>query len=347
VGYEYIPRTQDNAYTLFGYQAGETAFPSDIERFSGKTFRSWNTLVYRELVEWENVGGRIVSQTDGNGNIIWKVPNVGGYHTITYDMTLNKNEVIRFTNLPTGTQYTIQEIYANHYQADNSSDSAGHVPIGKASNIAEEGYEIKQVLTTNGTVSQTAIAKDTVSGTIDTPNVRYYNQFTNELKSVKTQITILKMNQDGSSPLPGAVFDLYDEAGYQANPKVPLKTGLVSSSEEGKEGTIDLGELTDGVYYLVETAAPAGYNKLTEPVTITVSQGGVTYNQENSTLDSDGGGTQGTYETGYQLTVVNDEGAVLPHTGGPGTKALYLFGVTLICLAGAGFVMKRRRTHRA
>ena len=30
VGYEYVPREQDDAYTLFGYQDGETAFQSDI-----------------------------------------------------------------------------------------------------------------------------------------------------------------------------------------------------------------------------------------------------------------------------------------------------------------------------
>jgi hypothetical protein len=33
--------------------------------------------------------------------------------------------------------------------------------------------------------------------------VRYYNQFTNDLKSIKVQITILKTNQSGSVPLSG------------------------------------------------------------------------------------------------------------------------------------------------
>ena len=174
VGYEYVPRTQDNAYTLFGYQEGETAFPTDIERFSGKTFRAWNTLVYRDLVEWENVGGRIVSKTDDDGNILWKVPgDEGGYHSITYDMTLNRKGVLRFTNLPTGTRYTIREIYANYYGADNAEDSSGHTPIEKTSNLDAEGYEIAQVLTKGGTVSRTELENDTVSGTIDTPNVRY------------------------------------------------------------------------------------------------------------------------------------------------------------------------------
>ena len=162
-------------------------------------------------------------------------------------MTLNQNEVIRFTNLPTGTKYKIQEIYANYYKADYSDDSEGHPPIQKESNISAEGYEIAQVQTTNGTVTRTAIDNDTVSGIIVSPNVRYYNQFTNHLKTVKTKVTILKTDQDGSTPLPGAVFDLYDEAGYGANPKSALKTDLTSSAEAGKEGKalVLAGRITD------------------------------------------------------------------------------------------------------
>ena len=124
-------------------------------------------------------------------------------------VSLNRNEVIRFTNLPTGTKYRIQEIYANHYKADNSADSAGHAPIEKVSNISDEGYEISEPLTTNGTVEKTAVNNDTISGTITTPNVRYYNQFTNILTAVKAKIKILKTSQTGITPLPGAIFDLY------------------------------------------------------------------------------------------------------------------------------------------
>ena len=195
-------------------------------------------------------------------------------------------------------------------------------------------------------MSSTEIANDTVSGTIDTPNVRYYNQFTNELKTVKAQVTIYKTNQDASRPVTGAVFDLYDEEGYNADPQVLLQTGLVSSDETGKEGTIDLGKLADGTYYLVETAAPPGYELLSDPVTITVAQGDVTYSQENSVLDDNGTGKTGDLQNGYQLTVVNDEGVVLPYTGGPGTTLIYICGIIFIGLAGAGLMMRKRRYDR-
>ncbi|MBE6994728.1 MAG: LPXTG cell wall anchor domain-containing protein, partial [Ruminococcaceae bacterium] len=206
------------------------------------------------------------------------------------------------------------------------------------------GYEISQVLHTNGTVSQTLIANDTVSGTIDAPNVRYYNQFTNTLKSVKVKVTILKTNQDGAKPLPGAVFDLYDAAGYAKEPKEALQSGLVSSSEEGKVGTIELGALSDGVYYLVETHAPAGYNQLTTPVVITVSNGDVSYSQDNTSLDDTGAGKSGDFENGYVLKVVNDAGVELPMTGGMGVWRLMALG--LLLTLGAGAALMRRRDER-
>jgi len=340
VGYEYVPRTGSGSFTLFGYQEGETAFASDIERFSGKTFKAWNTLVYRKLVEWENVGGRIVSKTDADGNILWKVPvDEDGYHSITYDMTLNRKGVLRFTNLPTGTRYSIREIYANYYGADNAEDSAGHAPIDKACNLDAEGYEIAQVRTTGGTVSKTVMENDTVSGIIDRPNVRYYNQFTNDKTSVTTQISILKTNEDGSKPLPGAVFDLYDKDGYEAEPQKPLQKDLTSSGEAGKEGTIDLGRLRDGTYYLVETAAPDGYIALTEAVTITVDSGSVSYRMKDSNLDDSGHGISGDFQVGYQLKVINHGGYELPATGGPGTSLLLrlmtALGAVLVVLAAA------------
>ena len=43
------------------------------------------------------------------------------------------------------------------------------------------------------------------------------------------------------------------------------------------------------------------------------------------------------------FTVGNTPGAALPNSGGPGTSMISLLGISLICLACAGYVMKRRR----
>ena len=107
----------------------------------------------------------------------------GTTKTGTIFITLKRNEIIRFTNLPLGTQYTIQEIYANLRQADPSRD-ADSTPAANthASNIVQQGYSVS-VVTKNGnpTVSKTATQNDTVTGTITQLDTRYYNQFTNTL----------------------------------------------------------------------------------------------------------------------------------------------------------------------
>ena len=120
---------------------------------------------------------------------------------------------------------------------------------------------------------------------------------------------------------------------------------MTSSDEAGKKGTIDLGTLADGKYYLVETSAPAGYERLTDPVVITVNKGKVTYSQENSVLDNNGSGVTGNFQIGYQLKVVNDEGVELPSSGGPGTTWIYLLGSMLLIGCGVLLVARRRMVH--
>ena len=95
-GYDYFeyPDGPNAPFKLFGYQPGETAIASDIARFSGKElYRSWNTTNSRIR--------QYLMSTDGDGNI-----------QIKMDLTLSQKEVLRFTNLPTGTQYEIEEVYA-------------------------------------------------------------------------------------------------------------------------------------------------------------------------------------------------------------------------------------------
>jgi len=124
---------------------------------------------------------------------------------------------------------------------------------------------------------------------------------------------------------------------------ITLHIIIESSDETGKEGTIDLGSLAEGVYYLVETSAPKGYIPLTDPVKITVAFGNVTYQQGNSILDDNGHGKSCSFELGYQLIVTNDAGYELPSSGGPGTRFFMILGSILILGAG-GLLWRRRRT---
>lgn len=84
--------------------------------------------------------------------------------------------------------------------------------------------------------------------------------------------------------------------------------------------------LAYGDYYLVETAAPEGYNRLTEPVAVTISA--------TSHLDDDTA-TEDVLE-GTSVTVKNSAEFTLPQTGGIGTT---VFTVTGIVIVGAALML--------
>ena len=82
--------------------------------------------------------------------------------------------------------------------------------------------------------------------------------------------------------------------------------------------------LADGTYYLVETKAPAGYNRLEEPYEVEV--------------------TGGTTEAQLSVTakVENQAGTLLPSTGGMGTTVFYVLGAVLVMGAVVLLVTKKR-----
>ncbi len=179
------------------------------------------------------------------------------------------------------------------------------------------------------------------------------------------EIWMLKTDQTGA-PLENAEFALYrnaydasgTEAAQTANAANQVKSGLQSSLKgeaPDQVAEISVEKLKPGTYYLVETKAPDGYMQI-EPVKIVVAvQTTISNSGTSDTVTvtaSVGGNTVGgdkLYKNGdkWILEVMNSSGVELPATGGPGTNMLYLLGITLISLAGAGLVMKRRWTKAA
>lgn len=220
---------------------------------------------------------------------------------------------LRFTNMPNGTTFTIKEnLTAN-----------GNYTFESAAIDNEGEFSISEGTTGNGTIKES--------------NKQYTVTYTN--KAEAKHVYILKTGQDGKVPLAGAEFKLYTEEGYNAEPKKEIEYDKELKSES--DGKIDLGRLSVGTYYLVETKAPLGYIGLTEPVVITVTAKDVTYNLNDSgiSLSHDGITTSG--DGSYTLTVTNSAGYELPSTGGPGTLGYTLTGALLI-LAAALLLLRRR-----
>ena len=175
--FEYPDRPGGGQFKLFGYQPGETALESDIARFgseddSKKIYRSWNTT-----------NARIQS--------VLMTTNEDGSITIKMDLTQSRKDVLRFTNLPTGTQYTIEEVYANYYRSATPTRSVqGEVVPNEPvpSNLEAQGYTVTQIVEKNSEQTEaqkvTHTGTNVITGTISDTDTRYYNQFTNRLENL-------------------------------------------------------------------------------------------------------------------------------------------------------------------
>ena len=97
-------------------------------------------------------------------------------------------------------------------------------------------------------------------------------------------------------------------------------------------GIFRLEGLDSGTYYLTETAAPAGYNKLAAPVTVEIT-GAVEIEKD--------GGKELTYTT-VETKVLNQSGTELPETGGMGTTIFYVVGGLLAVGAAVLLITKKR-----
>lgn len=99
--------------------------------------------------------------------------------------------------------------------------------------------------------------------------------------------------------------------------------------------TITVGKATikgldSGTYWLEETKAPAGYNKLSERVEVKINKANNT-----ATIETD------KYVSGG-VRVVNKTGTELPSTGGMGTKIFYVLGSVLVLGAVVLLITKKR-----
>lgn len=128
----------------------------------------------------------------------------------------------------------------------------------------------------------------------------------------------------------------------------------VTEIEVDSNGLLTLSGLDAGTYYLTETKAPGGYNKLSAPILVEIKD------LKNGIADAEPKGPNGKPEytpanraeteanDGYvPLTVVNSKGFTLPSTGGMGTVLFTTIGIVLM---GGGLVLLLlylRRRNRA
>ena len=92
--------------------------------------------------------------------------------------------------------------------------------------------------------------------------------------------------------------------------------------------------LAAGTYYLVETQAPEGFNKLTDPIKVTITKDGDT----NWTVKKND-----TAEDDKIIDVENSSGSLLPSTGGRGAIAFAVIAAILVFGVAVSFSRDKRK----
>lgn len=108
-------------------------------------------------------------------------------------------------------------------------------------------------------------------------------------------------------------------------------------SIDGQKYNLRVNGLAEGTYYLVETKAPDGFNKLTAPIEVKITKSTDT-DANNWTISK-----AGTDETDKIIDVENSTGSILPSTGGMGTIAFTVVAALLVLGVAVSFIRDRKK----
>ena len=314
-----------------------------------------------------------------------KVPDMTGYTTYVFNFKDTLSAGLTFkeiTSVTVGSGENVQNVTAG--TGDNTytlTPDGQNITITMnnflASNANKAGQEIKVTYTAT-------LNKDAVTGFDANKNsatVEYSNKPGTDNKGesepsivdVHTfNFTIFKyyLKDAAKTGLANAEFELYKANGEVAGDKVNIKKVTngeyrVATSEEaaaegfksdvivsGNNGKVLVKGLDAGTYYLRETKAPEGYNKLLSDIKVEIK---ATYGAEGKlesyTVDYtyNGTTTQGTAITNKtdspEVAVENKTGAQLPSTGSKGALMVTLAGIVLFGVLTASKAFGKKKAN--
>ena len=207
------------------------------------------------------------------------------------------------------------------------------------------------MVTYNATLNKDAV----IDGDGNTNEVKLgYGNHQNTVPSKVTtksyQFDLVKVDGTTNKLLNGAEFKLYETKDsdtalrFVKNADGSYRVALHTENGENVtdtivvNGKVHISGLDKVNYWLEETRAPDGYNKLTERQEVELSKG-----SQNATLEA---GATAWAEGNGGVVVKNNAGTVLPSTGGMGTTLFYVIGGGLMVAAVVLLVTKKRMEHK-
>ena len=286
--------------------------------------------------------------------ITGEVPEHTIFTTYTYEITDKMSDGLTFDRKSLAVKVGSANVTTDTnkckitYDADNAPNTFKVTIFVKNCTVGED-IEV----TYSATINEKAVAK--ISN--NEARLTYSDDPANETHTTTTppqkvdvytsKIAIVKVAEGTkATKLEGAKFVLYKEETTggttttkyykrwdETTNKVTWVDKITDATEveTDEKGEASFDGLANGIYHLVETKAPAGYNQLDKPYTVRVNDKNTPVINENQLTAI--------------ATVTNKTGAVLPSTGGMGTTIFYVLGAVLVVGAGVLLVTKKRMSQ--
>lgn len=307
--------------------------------------------------------GQVVKYT-----VTGSVPDTTGYDQYVYTIRDELSKGLDFVNDVNGTALETGDTTVNVTVAfKDTSVNAGTAPTTAAldttnkrkisldlsewvrANQANKGKEF--TVTYYAKVNKVADVSTKNNATLEYGNNPGETTTTtpSEAKTPTYPLDIKKFAKTDNKMLAGAKFKLYkdsvadenvikvtgSEGNYVVDPNSKNTVFESVASITGQNYNLHVNGLAAGTYYLVETEAPAGYNKLTASIKVVIAKDG-----DNWTISKDG-----TPETDKIIDVENSTGSILPSTGGMGTIAFTVVAAILVLGVAVSFIRDRKREN--
>ena len=320
-----------------------------------------------------------------------KVPDMSGYQTYTFKFedTLSKGlDLKKLVSVKVGTTtLTASSSGNNTYALKYTTNGDGtHTLTVTFNNFLDSfkdhvGEEITAVYT--ATLNKNAAVG--IDPNTNKVKVEYSNDPSNtgtgksedvEAKVYTFEFGIFKysLKDDNAAdeginrnPLANAQFKLYADAEHTTEIKLVEVAGAdkvycqakddgagVEFIETDATGKVTIKGLKEGTYYLAETKAPAGFNKLVGDIKVEI--GNLVYDTTDTTklnrydvtytMPGETNGITVTVPTGANLAeipVLNKAGSVLPSTGGMGTVVFTIAGAAIIAIMLVSSLVSKKR----
>lgn len=305
--------------------------------------------------------GQVVTYT-----VTGAIPDTTGYDSYVYKINDELTKGLDFVNNANGTACTDNKVAVKVAFTDGTDASTAPTTAALATNNSKKmSLDLSTWVRANQgnkgkafTVTYYAkVNKDAEVTNNNKASLEYGNNPSDtttttpsEAKTNTYPLDIKKINKKTSGLLAGAKFSLYrsetdakngenaitvtgSNGNYVVDP-VSTTTEFVSVEKNLGGYNLRVNGLAAGDYWLVETQAPEGFNKLTDPIKVTITKTG---DAEWTVQKNDAP------ETDKIIDVENSTGSLLPSTGGRGAIAFAVIAALLVFGVAVSFIRDKRK----